>query len=106
VTAGGVGGSQQEYTVEWALLLRDVSRDLDSVQPVASGSFDVAGSEVTLSRQGEFYRRVADNTIQLAVGGGRIDIASCKGKQVMVWMKPSTKVKLEISDRDVEYMFQ
>jgi hypothetical protein len=90
----------EPITLDWSLFLKDD----DEIKQLSSGSFDVEKDSVSLSRQGDYYRRVEDNRALIAVGKGKIDISNCRGKQVMLWMKPSANVHLEIAD-DLVYLF-
>jgi hypothetical protein len=57
-------------SMEWGLFVRDG----DDVQPLQSGTFDIDASGVSLARQGEFYRRVTDNRVQIAIGNSRVEM--------------------------------
>eukprot|EP00299_Pterocystis_sp_00344_P019945 c9847_g1_i1.p1 GENE.c9847_g1_i1~~c9847_g1_i1.p1 ORF type:complete len:321 (-),score=97.30 c9847_g1_i1:466-1428(-) len=100
VIVGDKALREEPVTFEWSLLLKEN----DDVEKLTTGSFDVEKGSVTLVRQGEYYRKMNSNRIQLAVGSGKIDVRECGNKQVMLWVKPSSPTQVEVRD-ELVYSF-
>eukprot|EP00300_Choanocystis_sp_HF-7_P007087 c15077_g1_i1.p1 GENE.c15077_g1_i1~~c15077_g1_i1.p1 ORF type:complete len:845 (-),score=153.29 c15077_g1_i1:28-2562(-) len=90
------GESQDgDLSMHWAILAFGEDTPL---KRIANGSFDVKRGVVTVTREGQYYRKTEANSAKIGVPAGLVAIDQCTGGQVMVWLKPSQPATLKLID--------